>query len=178
MGPASDTAPIVSASRFYLDFGFMLASSHNFGVTKGPRVVTSYDGNNTYLLIVDAKQRYSWVLCQPSKSPPVLILERLLAVPCLKEGPIFLCMDQGGELWDSDQLLYVAHAAGYVIEPTGSDSAWHNGKVERLDGTFGVMVRCLLYSAGLSAKLWSAALIHAVYLKKLVVSQGNWTDAL
>jgi hypothetical protein len=27
------------------------------------------------------------------------------------------------------------------------------------------MVRCPLYSAGLSAKFWSAALIHAVYLK-------------
>jgi hypothetical protein len=27
------------------------------------------------------------------------------------------------------------------------------------------MVRCLLYSAGLSAKFWSAALIHSVYLK-------------
>jgi hypothetical protein len=74
-------------------------------------------------------------------------------------------MDQGGELWGSDQLRDVAHAAGYIIEPTGSDSAWQNGKVERINGTFGVMVRCLLYSAGLSAKFWSAALIHAVYLK-------------
>jgi hypothetical protein len=27
------------------------------------------------------------------------------------------------------------------------------------------MVRCLLYSAGLSAILWSAALVHVVYLK-------------
>jgi hypothetical protein len=27
------------------------------------------------------------------------------------------------------------------------------------------MVRCLLYSAGLSAILWSAVLVHAVYLK-------------
>jgi hypothetical protein len=165
MGLTSDTAPIVSASRFHLDFGFIRASSHDFGVTKGPRVVTSYDRNNTYLLIVDAKQRYSWVFCQPSKSPPVSILERFLAVRGLKEGPRSLCMDQGGELWGSDQLRDIAHAAGYVIEPTGSDSAWQNGKVERLNGTFGVMVRCLLYSAGLSAKFWSAALIHAVYLK-------------
>jgi hypothetical protein len=74
-------------------------------------------------------------------------------------------MDQGGELWGSAQLRYIANAAGYIIEPTGSDSAWQNGKVERLNGTFGVMVRCLLYSAGLSAKFWSAALINTVYLK-------------
>jgi hypothetical protein len=88
-----------------------------------------------------------------------------LAIRGLKEGPRSLRMDQGGELWGSDQLRDVAHAAGYVIEPTGSDSAWQNCKVERLNGTFGVMVRCLLYSAGLSAKFWSAALIHTVYLK-------------
>jgi hypothetical protein len=88
-----------------------------------------------------------------------------LAVHGLKEGPRSLRMNQGGELWGSDQLRYIAHAADYVIEPTGSDLAWKNGKVECLNGTFGVMVRCLLYSAGLSSKFWSAALIHAVYLK-------------
>jgi hypothetical protein len=123
MGTTSDTAPIISATRFHLDFGFIRASSHDFVVTKGPRVVTSYDRNNTYLLIADAKQRYSWVFCQPSKSPPVSILERFLAVHGLKEGPRSLRMDQGGELWGSDQLRDVAHAAGYVIEPTGSESA-------------------------------------------------------
>jgi hypothetical protein len=67
MGPTSDTAPIVSATLFHLDFGFIRASSNDFGVTKVARVVTSYFGNNTYLLIADAKKRYSWVFCQPSK---------------------------------------------------------------------------------------------------------------
>jgi hypothetical protein len=56
MGSTSDTAPIVSATHFHLDFGFIRASSNDFGFTKGPRVVISYDGNNTYLLIADAKQ--------------------------------------------------------------------------------------------------------------------------
>jgi hypothetical protein len=124
MGPTSDTSPIILATRFHLDFGFIRSSSNDLGVTKGPRVVTSYDGNNNYLLIADTKQRYSWVFCQPSKSPPVSILERFLAVHGLKEGPIFLHMDQGGELWGSAQLRDIANAAGYIIEPTGSDSAW------------------------------------------------------
>jgi hypothetical protein len=73
MGPTSDTAPIVSATRFHLDFGFIRASSNDFGVTKGPHVVTSYNGNNTYLLIADATQCYSWVFYQPSKSPHVFL---------------------------------------------------------------------------------------------------------
>jgi hypothetical protein len=92
-------------------------------------------------------------------------LELFLAVHGLKDGPRFLRMDQGGELWGSAQLRYIANTEGYIIEPTGFDSAWHNGKVEYLNGTFGLMVRCLLYSSGLWAKLWSPALIHAVYLK-------------
>jgi len=40
----------------------------------------------------------------------------------------------------------------------------YDGKVERLNGTFGVMVRSLLYSSGLPSKYWSAALVHAVHL--------------
>jgi hypothetical protein len=123
MGTTSDTARIVSATHFHLDFGFIRSSSNDFGVTKGPHVVTSFDGNNTYLLIADANQRYSWVFCQPSKSPPVSILERFFVFHGLKEGHRFLSMDQGSELWNSAQLRDIAHAAGYIIEPTSSDSA-------------------------------------------------------
>jgi hypothetical protein len=60
-------------------------------------------------------------------------------------------MDQGCELWRSDQLREVTAAAGYAMEPTGSDAASENGKVERSNGTFGAIVHCLLYTAGLSA---------------------------
>jgi hypothetical protein len=38
-------------------------------------------------------------------------------------------MDQGGELWSSNELRDVAFAAGYDFEPTGSDAASENGKV-------------------------------------------------
>jgi hypothetical protein len=54
-------------------------------------------------------------------------------------------MDQGDELWRSNEFREVASAAGYAIEPTGSDAASKNSKVERPNGTFGAMVRCLLY---------------------------------
>jgi hypothetical protein len=76
-------------------------------------------------------------------------------------------MDQGGELWSLNELRGVVFAAGYEFEPTGSDSdsAYDNGKVKRTNGTFGAMVRCLLYSAGLHPRFRYAALVHAVYLK-------------
>jgi hypothetical protein len=55
MGPTSDTDPLLPGTHFHLDFGFTRASSAEFGVSVGNRVVTSYDGNNTYLLIVCAE---------------------------------------------------------------------------------------------------------------------------
>ena len=83
----------------------------------------------------------------------------------LQSGPRYLRMDQGGELWRSASFRAAAAESGYDIEPTGSDSANQNGKVERLNGTYGVMVRSLLYSSGLRPIFWSVSLIHAVYLK-------------
>ena len=70
MGPTSDFANILCGSRFHLDFGFMRASSVTFGKTKGDRVVTSYDGFNSYFLITDAKSAHGWVFLTASKSPP------------------------------------------------------------------------------------------------------------
>jgi hypothetical protein len=51
------------------------------------------------------------------------------------------------------------------MEQTGSNAASENGKVERPNGTFGAMVRCLLYRAILIVMFWSSALVHAFYLK-------------
>jgi hypothetical protein len=113
-----------------LNFISILDSSVDFGTTPGNRIVTSYDGNNTYILIVCANACHKWIFCQTSKSPPIFIIERFLAIHGLKTGPIFFHMNQGGELWRSNQLREVAIAAGYAMEPTGSYAASENGKVE------------------------------------------------
>jgi hypothetical protein len=105
------------------------------------------------------------VFCQDSKSSPIVIIESFLVLNGLKSGPRYLRIDQGGKFWRSNKLPDVAFAAGYAFEPTGSDAVSENGKVERANGTFGAMVRCLLYSAGLHPRFWSAALVHTVYLK-------------
>jgi hypothetical protein len=164
MGPTSYTAPLLSGARFHLDLGLIRVSS-DFGVSVVNSVFTSYDGNNTYPLSVCAKARHTWVFCQASKSPPIFIIERFLALNGLKSGLKFLCVDQEGKLWRSDQSREVAAAAGYAMEPKGSDAASENDKVERPNGTFGAMVHCLLYSDGLSAIFWYTVLVHAVYLK-------------
>jgi hypothetical protein len=150
MGPALSTCELLSATRFHIDFGFMRASSKKYRPQKGaPRVVTSVDGFNAYLLIADAKTCYTFVFLTVSKAPPHQILDQFLAKYGLNTGSPFLRMDQGGELWRSALIRGVAAQHGYDIEPTGSDSANQNGKVEQLNGTFGVMVCALRYSAGL-----------------------------
>ena len=50
------------------------------------------------------------------------------------------------------------------MEPTGPDAASQNAGVEKYNDTLGTMPRSLLYSAGLPAEYWSAALVHAAYL--------------
>jgi hypothetical protein len=79
-------------------------------------------------------------ICQASKSPPILIIERFLASNGIKSVPCYLHMDQVGELWRSNESRDVDFAAGYEFEPTGSDAASENGKVERSNGTFGATV--------------------------------------
>jgi hypothetical protein len=103
-GPITYMALLLLGTSFHIDFGFIRASSADFGVSTGNRVITSYDGNNSYLLVVCAKIRQTWVFCQASKSPPIFIIERFLALNGPKSGPRYLCMDQGGALWRSNEL--------------------------------------------------------------------------
>jgi hypothetical protein len=133
------------------------------------RVVNSFDGYNAYFIIVDAKSRYTWVFPSVSKAPPVELLSTFLHKYGADAKPCTICMDQGGELWRSTAIRKACLALGYIIEPTGSDTPSQNGKVERVNGKLGVMVRTLLYSAGLPPSFWSAALTHAVYLKNQLV---------
>jgi hypothetical protein len=152
----------------------MRASSESFQKKQGAsQVVTSHDDFNSYLLITDAKPRYTWVFPTASKDPPCNIVKAFLEKFGLKCGYRGLRMDQGGELWRSAALRAIVAEAGYGMEPTGSDSPHQNGKVECSNGTFGVMVRSLLYSAGLPPKYWSSALAHAVHLKNRL-----WHSAL
>jgi hypothetical protein len=80
MGPTLSTCELLPATRFHIDFGFMRASSEKYRPQKGaPRVVTSVDGFNAYLLIADAKTRYTFVFLTVSKAPPHEILDQFLA---------------------------------------------------------------------------------------------------
>ena len=59
--------------RFYMDFGFIRASAADLSRPKSTddRVVESFDGFNSYLLVVDEVSKYSWIFLTKSKEPPI-----------------------------------------------------------------------------------------------------------
>ena len=71
-----DAAP---GQHFHVDFGFVRGSEFSLKLENG-KTITSIDGKNAYLLIVDRATRMLWIYVTDSKSPPVdevpMILEK------------------------------------------------------------------------------------------------------
>jgi hypothetical protein len=157
-----------TGAQFYMDFGFICTSSVDYrrpSITSD-RVVYSYNGYSSYLLIVDDKSSMSWILLTKSKSPPVEIVRLFLRTFGRNRtlGGFIQC-NQGGELAQSRAFINMALTEfGYKVEPTGADSPSQNKQAEKRNDIFAVTTRALLYGAALEPKYWSAALLHAAYL--------------
>ncbi len=163
-------------SEFFLDFGFMRASSDNY---RRPNKATdwialSYNGYSAYLIIVDSASRQVWVFLTASKSPLIAIMRAFLTKFGLANGVIRT--DQGGELARSDDFWRaMMEESSYTVEPTGADRPSQNGGAEIYNRTLAVKVHTLLYGSGLPAKFWSAALLHSVYLHNRLVHSAVGT---
>ncbi len=157
--------------RFYMDFGFMRASTSNFSKPnkKDDRVVLSYDGFSSYLLIVDEASRFVWVFLTSTKEPPLDIVDAFLSRFGHAHGGS-IRTDQGDELARSLALSdLVLRTHNYVLEPTGADIPSQNGSVEIYNDKLAIRARTLLYGLRLPAKYWSSVLMHSVYLHNRMV---------
>ncbi len=133
------------------------------------RVVSSYDGYTSYLLIIDEASWYAWVFLTKSKDPPLDIVQAFLRLHGHADGGS-IRTDQGGKLASSFAFGdLVLKEFGYTLEPKGADSPSQNGAVEIYNDKLGIRTCSPLYGSGLPAKYWSAALIHAVYLHNRLV---------
>ena len=108
-----------------------------------------------------------------TKDPPVDLIDVFLQRFGHSNGGS-ICSDQGGELAGLQALQdMVLRKHSYVFEPTGADSPSQNGGAESYNENLAVRTRTLLYGAGLSAKYWSSALVHAVYLHNHLVHSAT-----
>jgi hypothetical protein len=133
------------------------------------RVVECFEGYSAYLIIVDKALRYVWVFLRKLKEPPV---DLVLAFLAIHSSPVVgvIHTDQGGELTRSANFrTEMFTSKRYVVEPTGADSPAQNGSAEKCNHTLAVTTRSLLYGAGLPARFWSAALLHAAYIHNCCV---------
>jgi hypothetical protein len=148
-----------------MDFGFLRASNFDYSRPdkSTDRVITSFDGYSSYLIVVDEFTKFIWVFLCKSKEPPMTLLHLFLDLFGCKSGGSIRC-DQGGELARSQEFVTQMTLRHYSVEPTGADNASQNKAVEKWNDILGVTVRVLLYGSGLLATFWSAALLHAVYL--------------
>lgn len=153
---------------FHMDFGFVRGNDFRTKNEKG-KMITSRDGYNSYLIIVDSYTRYAWVFLSATKEPPLNTVKTFLNRYGLTTGTQRqIRCDQGGELARSAKFRETVQSCGYSIEPTGADNSSQNGVAERPNRTYGNMMRTMLLNAGLSSKFWSYALIQAVFIKNRV----------
>ena len=79
---------------FHMDIGFPRGKYEHKG--EFGRRVTSIDKHNSYLLIIDRKSRYTWVMLSNTKQPPLKFLEQFPHEPTNHEACTYeLCYSDG-----------------------------------------------------------------------------------
>ena len=161
----------ISGERFHFDYGF-IRSEQNQAEGIKDIIVRSWDGYNSYLIIVDKHTRYTWVFLSKNKNPPIDTIDKFLDMhgipntPDTEKGLIKLIRtDGGGELAGCDEFKALCNKKGYSVQTTAADSSSQNGIVERPNETIGNMMRSSMHSAGLPGKYWSDILLQVVYIK-------------
>ena len=150
---------------FHMDFGFVRGSDFKEKNEEG-KIVTSRDGYNCYLIIVDRFSGYMWIMLSKNKNPPLEFVSSFLDKHADRQSPIRqVRTDQGGELWSSADFQRIVTESGFILEPTGAGNPKQNGVAESPNKSLGRLMRGMLYNAGLGSQYWSYALVHAVYIK-------------
>ena len=150
--------------HFHMDFGFVRGSTYTLKQENGP-TITSKDGYNSYLIIVDRATRYMWVFLTKSKHPPVHVARKVLRKFKATNPHRTVRTDQGKELGKSEAFRTMIGDEGFNLELTGAEASSQNGIAEAPNRVLAQMMRCTLYSADLGPEYWSYALRLSVYVK-------------
>ena len=88
--------------------------------------MTSIDGYNSYLIIVDRVTRYMWLFLTALKTPPVNIVKKVLHKFKSQNPHRTVRTDQGKELGRSIAFQNMVAEEGFTLELTGSDASNQN----------------------------------------------------
>ena len=154
----------VAGQHFHMDFGFVRGSTYNVK-QENELTLTSIDGYNSYLIIVDTVTRYIWLFLTASKSPPITIAQNIISKFKCKNPHRTVRTDQGGELGRSHAFQAMVVDEVFTLEMTGADASAQNAYAESPNKYLANMMRCVLHAVDLGPEYWSFALIHSVYIK-------------
>ena len=150
--------------HFHMDFGFVRVSKYTLKQENGP-TITSKDGYNSCLLIVDRATRYMWIFLMSTKHPPVETARKVLNKFKATHPHRTVRTDQGKELGKSEKFREMIDQEGFLLKLTGAEASSQNGIAESPNRVLAQMMRCALYSADLGPEYWSYALRLVVYVK-------------
>jgi hypothetical protein len=165
---------LTCGAEFFMDFAFMHSSTEDYKWSNKStdRIVTLYNGYSAHLIIVDGASCQVWAFLTKSKEPPIDILQAFMKKFGIGTG--IIRTNQGGKLACSNSFWEIMlKDFGYFVEPMAANSPSWNGGGEIYNNTLAVKVWTLLYGTCLSAKFWSAALLHAVYLHNCLVHSAT-----
>jgi hypothetical protein len=125
MPPSNDsTTGCKPGERFHMDMGFVRGTQFSYKDEDG-WLVTSLDGYNSYLIVVDRATRYTWVFLTRNKTPQVDTIKKFLEIHGSKHATQkYIRTDEGGELWRSHAFQQMIRDAGYILEPTAADASF------------------------------------------------------
>ena len=82
-------------------------------------------------------------------------------------------MDQGGKLFNNPKGVTLFCRFGYEVLPTGADSSFQNGPVERAHCTVSQGIRSLLIGTDLDIKFWPYAFLHVLHIQNTLPGAGQ-----
>ena len=108
--------------HLHMDFGFVRGTGYKIKM-EDKLTITSIDGYNSYLIIVDQVSRYIWIFLTASKSPPIFAAQSILKEFKSKTKHRTVRTDPGKELERSTTCQEMVHVKGFTLELTGADAS-------------------------------------------------------
>ena len=169
-GPESTRTATVPYQGLFIDFSFAGVKSKN----KEREIdYLGLNGETSWIIISDHFSRRLHGDTRISKASPLEWLRHFLEHHSPKISQKYVCLDQGGELYNNPKVRKIFDEYDYEIRPTGSDASNQNGPVERAHRTVANAIRAQLHGAGLAIKFWPYAFHHYIRVKNGLPSRGQ-----